>query len=411
MSNSATIIESSGKVVDHSGEAGIFSCLFEHEIKATKAEFNWTGPKITDEQWAEMLAFFQWTYDNHKSEAQVRLFAHPELGWKIWAFPQAGGTSLTTKEVDNEDSRIQRAAIPEGYVPFGTVHHHCALGAFQSGTDTHDEHAVDGLHITVGKIDEQLFDIHCRLYVKKNKFDPKMNAFWDVGDEAREKADWLVSLKYNAQDVLDREARAQMCIPAPAGTTFPELWKTNYILPAATTNGLVAGPWCWHCQKHTAAHTPDNCPNKDKDSKKGRRGRKHRTVYGGPVSQATTDWWDEKTWEDLMLAAKDNELTDLEVAETLTALGGPEASPFIQEVLELASDNYCTMAKLYELAVKKFDEAGGSTKTAAEQIEEDITKAEQEALEEQQAKHDDAKKTQEEIVEIFRGQRAAIDGD
>ncbi len=249
---SATIIESSGKTVDFKEEAGIFSCLLEHEIKATKATFSWKGPRISQEQWNEMLAFFRWTYDEHKSEAQVRLFVHPALGWKIWAFPQKGGTSMTTNEVDNEDSKLQRAAIPEGYIPFGTVHHHCGIGAFQSGTDQMDENTVDGLHITIGKLGDAQYDIHCRLYLKKNKFEPNMASFWEVGEEAQQMAEWVASLNFNVNDILNREARMQMCIPAPADTTWPEIWRTNYILPQ-TTNSLVKGKWCWHCQE---AHRP-----------------------------------------------------------------------------------------------------------------------------------------------------------
>jgi len=89
---SAIITASSGKSVEEKKFNGVFSCLLEHEVKATKAQFEYTGPKISPNEWAQMMAFFEWTQATERSEAQVRLFVHPVHGWKAWAFPQKGGT-------------------------------------------------------------------------------------------------------------------------------------------------------------------------------------------------------------------------------------------------------------------------------------------------------------------------------
>jgi hypothetical protein len=389
--NAATIIESSGKCVEFKEETGLYSCLFEHELKATKAPFNWTGPKIMQAQWSELLAFFKWTYIIEKSEAQARLFVHPTLGWKIWAFPQKGGTGMTTKEVENEDFARQRAEIPEGYVAFGTVHHHCAANAFQSGTDTHDERAVDGLHITVGKMDEDHHDIHCRLYLRSHKFEPNMSAFWDVGPDVAAKADWLASLNYAATDVLNREARFQMCVPPTAEQTFPEQWKTNYILPPRVvhvSNGMLGGPWCWHCQKHTSDHTPDKCPSLIDDpkmTKKGKRRQKKLASYQ-PTPNA---YWDAKVLEEMWALADQYHMTDVEVGEILAALGGEEASPFIGDLFKLLEDNYQNPQGLYELALKEWETR--PKRKNGEETDEETDKGL-------------AAKTEKEIIEIYRGQ-------
>lgn len=250
------IVQSSGKSVEFKECEGLFSCLMEHEVTKTKADFKWTGPKITCQTWAEVLAFFKWTYDTEKSEAQVRLFVHPTLGWLAWAFPQQGGTGMTSKELETEEFTKQRAEkIPAGYMAFGTVHHHCGCSAFQSGTDETDERKQDGLHITIGNMDKPRYDIHARFYFKGHKFDVGMDSFWDVGGQVVAKKQELEQF-FGCTIELDTAARSQMCAPAPSDAAFPEDWKANYLVkkysPVTTVGDTwVSGTtWCSHCMKY-----------------------------------------------------------------------------------------------------------------------------------------------------------------
>ena len=231
------IIESSGKSVELKERAGLFECLLEHKVTETKATFDWKGPKISRQVWGEILAYFKWTYDREKSESQVRLFVHPELGWMAWAFPQKGGTGMTTKEIEGEDFNKQRAEmIPPGYLAFGTVHHHCSCGAFQSGVDKWDEEKVDGLHITVGNIDKAQHDLNCRLYMKGSKFEPDMSVFWQIGEDNVPHLLWMQGLNYSVTNMMNDIARREMGVAPPPETTFPEKWKENYIVPAPATH-------------------------------------------------------------------------------------------------------------------------------------------------------------------------------
>lgn len=405
----ATIIESSGKSVELKEEPGLYSVLFEHEIKATKGPFNWAGPKITQAQWNELLAFFKWTYDTEKSEAQARLFVHPTLGWKIWAFPQKGGTGMTTKEIENEDFALQRAAIPEGYIAWGTVHHHCSSHAFQSSTDNHDEKSVDGLHITIGNMDEPMFDIHCRIYINKHKYEPNMSAFWDVGDEARDKMSWLAELKYNVEEVINREARLQMCIPPDAAnSTFPELWKTNYILPqrvqAATTNSLLPGQWCYHCQKHTNEHTVANCPSRAKQ-KKGRRKKNQGTSLYSPGNTGE-NFWDAKVVDEMWIAGKNANLTEREIVDIVTFLGGTDASEFLQNLVDLASDNYRNLSDMHTLMLQYGSKPSESAeKEIAAMLQEEAEEKEEAKLAAAEAAQEQTvhARTREEMIQIWHG--------
>lgn len=375
----AIITESSGKSVEFSEQSGIFTCLFEHEIKATKADFKWSGPKITKAQWDEMLAFFKWTYSEHKSEAQVRMFVHPQHGWKIWAFPQKGGTGMTTKEVETPEFAAQRAAIGEGYVQWGTVHHHCSSGSFQSSVDTNDEKSVEGIHITVGWMDKPIHDIHCRMYIKSHKFEPNMSHFWDVGDEVKEKLALVVSLGFKIDELMDKSARKQMTTTSPVEATFPAAWKENYIMPAPVithwqghgsyqgggtiatsqgggTTGLF---WCHHCNVRNDNHASKDCPNKKK-------GKKEKIISMTGVNGL--DYLDRKAVDELEKEAMLLNFTITEIEQCLIELTS-EKCELYQLIIKVCGDEFITAEKLMDNWQKiAVEEAEESEKLKKEQL-------------------------------------------
>jgi len=229
---------------------GIITCLFEHEVVKTTANYEYSGPKLNQnpDTWKEILAFFRWTYDTSKSESQVRLFVNYQTKeWKAWAFPQTEGSGMTTREIDNEDAKTQRAQFPdnEGWFYYGTVHHHCAASAFQSGTDEANERSQDGIHITVGKINTEQYDIDARVYqsgYKLCEFD--MHDFWEIGDVFSAVPDHLKEFLPN--DFEHKMLLKQMGTPPPADQTFPEIWKTNVIREVRVTPvsmGVNHGPY------------------------------------------------------------------------------------------------------------------------------------------------------------------------
>ena len=74
----------------------------------------------------------------------------------------------------------------DDWLYFGTVHHHCSASAFQSSTDEQNEWNQDGLHITVGKMDQERHDLHARFYLGGNCFEPDLSCFWPIGPELAE---------------------------------------------------------------------------------------------------------------------------------------------------------------------------------------------------------------------------------
>jgi hypothetical protein len=209
------------------------SCIFEHEVSKTTANYEWTGPKISREVWNEILSFFKWTYDETKSESQVRLFVnHVTKEWKAWAFPQSLSTGMTTREIDNDETKEQRKQFSDadGWFYYGTVHHHCSSAAFQSGTDSANEEDQDGIHITVGKINSEQYDIDARVYQSGYKLvDFNLLDFWDTGDVYEGISAHVKGML--PKDYVSRMALLQMGTPAPKDYAFPEVWKTNLIVP------------------------------------------------------------------------------------------------------------------------------------------------------------------------------------
>jgi hypothetical protein len=199
-----------------------------YKVASAWGELDYKGPKIPHEVWHQIVSFLKWSNDTTGSEAQVRLFVSPKSGtWKAWAFPQEGGTGLSSKEIDDDESKSQRAALFEKddeWVAWGTVHSHANIGAFQSGTDEHDEEGQGGLHITVGNLSDNHYSFHARLYHQKDMFEPDMSLFWDIGDPFNGLAPEILALlpKTPANEL----ARVQMCVPVMVD--FPQQWKVNY---------------------------------------------------------------------------------------------------------------------------------------------------------------------------------------
>jgi hypothetical protein len=200
---------------------GIIEVTFAHEVSKTTHRAVYSGPFIDPKLWHQVMSFFRWTYETYKSESQVRLFIDPVASaWVAWAAPQESGTGMTAHEIDSEDAKKQRAELPNAakLVLFGTVHHHCSAGAFQSGTDETNEKSQDGLHITVGKIDSGEHDIHSRLYISGVKFDPDLSLVWDIGEEIRS----LIP-----QELHHKVAVHQMT--RKVEEEFPAMWRENMI--------------------------------------------------------------------------------------------------------------------------------------------------------------------------------------
>jgi len=109
-------------------------------------------PKIPVKIFGGIVGFFRHIEKLYKSEAIVLLYYNKnKKTYKIYVPEQeVSGASLSyTGEHTIKD-----------YILIGSIHSHSSMSAFHSGTDVGDEAKFDGLHMTLGKMDnEQFFDL------------------------------------------------------------------------------------------------------------------------------------------------------------------------------------------------------------------------------------------------------------
>lgn len=135
-------------------------------IKLKKVEaptFVWKGAKIPYALWAQVVCFLRWTQKEFKEEALVTLFYNTDSDkWAVWVFPQEPN-GMAIKLLENDPVYIEdRKMFGAGWITFGSVHHHCNAKAFQSSTDESDELKKDGVHITLGELEDDQLDYDIR---------------------------------------------------------------------------------------------------------------------------------------------------------------------------------------------------------------------------------------------------------
>jgi len=147
----------------------LFTTYSEVEVPEQEVVPVWKGAKIPLNMWHNIVKFCKHSYDELKSETLIYLFydEDAEQPWSWWVPPQTTAGMTVKSDPDNPEYAIQRAQYPD--TMFGTVHHHCATSAFQSGTDEADETQREGLHFTVGNLNKDNdFDVHFRMTIGDN---------------------------------------------------------------------------------------------------------------------------------------------------------------------------------------------------------------------------------------------------
>lgn len=119
-------------------------------------------PKLPPMLMVRALLFFRRVYQHHQSEATVLLHYRSENHTYRLQCPEqtVGAGSVHYDSSDRFD----------GYQLVGTIHSHARMDAFHSGVDDHDEQHFDGLHITVGRLDQPYFTVSCSAVVNGQRF-------------------------------------------------------------------------------------------------------------------------------------------------------------------------------------------------------------------------------------------------
>jgi len=218
---------------------GLIGCRMEYEVKTARGRLEYAGPKFAPEMWHQVMSFFRWTHKAMDSESQVRLYVNPKLGrWGAWAFPQEARTGMSARELPQPETPVQArerfaswgSEPSDDWLYFGTAHHHCSAGAFQSGTDERNEWNQDGLHLTAGNLDADRHDLHARFYLDGNCFEPDLSRFWPVDPELASKV---------PAGMLAELARFQM--GEKITVDFPNAWRKNVVEVELEKPTLFAG--------------------------------------------------------------------------------------------------------------------------------------------------------------------------
>lgn len=206
--------------------------------------------KIPYEMWRQMLAFFAWSQNTNKDEAQISGFLHRTTGaWLLEPFWQEG-FGMTTTEIGADDPRqiaLWDSLRERGFHDIAfTGHHHCTSSAFQSGTDHNDEikNKGAGFHITIGHLDKPVYDLHCRAkFVTTGTFDADgklTSKGWsgmmpfDILDLVQVPIDGTELIRMN-KDLRKALSSHYLLAQARTDEAFPEFWKERVLKRSATT--------------------------------------------------------------------------------------------------------------------------------------------------------------------------------
>jgi len=184
------------------------------EVKEATPTPTWKGAKIDLQNWYKFVTFCLASQKKNKAEAMVLFFYDENKeDWHLWAPPQET-QGMTVNVTEGQDYDEQRTQLPP--LMFGSGHHHCTSSAFQSGTDHEDEIDKEGIHVTLGNLDKQILDIHCRIIVRGVSYDVPAS---DVIETPK----WVKEILF--PDI--REEAANRFLGQRFAVEYPSVWLDN----------------------------------------------------------------------------------------------------------------------------------------------------------------------------------------
>jgi len=107
-------------------------------------------PKISYSLFSKIVSFFKAVFEKYQTESIVMLYMDRETK-KYYIHVPEQKVSKTSVNYDRNVSFPDKLLV-------GTIHSHCDFGAFHSGIDVDDEKTMDGVHITVGKLNNTYYN-------------------------------------------------------------------------------------------------------------------------------------------------------------------------------------------------------------------------------------------------------------
>ncbi len=107
--------------------------------------------KIPSDTMSQIVAFFKKVYAEHKAEAIILLYYSLEKKHYVIGVPE--------QTVSGASAVYDKVPHIKGYRLIGSIHSHGSMSAFHSGVDDTDELDWDGIHITIGTIENPTYSV------------------------------------------------------------------------------------------------------------------------------------------------------------------------------------------------------------------------------------------------------------
>lgn len=123
---------------------------------------------------SETLLFFREVYNLYKSEAILLiLYNSSKRDFKL---------SCPIQKTSSAFLKYKHTDTFKGYHLFGSIHSHGNASAFHSGIDVKDEFDFDGLHITLGNVNDEKISISCCFVINGKRFEQNISNIIDISE-------------------------------------------------------------------------------------------------------------------------------------------------------------------------------------------------------------------------------------
>ncbi len=203
--NFENITDNFAYIIDNEGwklfkKNGVSSSLIDiskiEGVPNCKEYINLTVPKIPLNLIRRVTAFFAAVYKKNKTEAVGYLYYNATTN--EWNFIPPVQTCTSAS------ANYEKAPKIEGYMIAGTIHSHGSMTAFHSGTDHKDEAHFDGVHITIGKLDD-IPEYSCSIVSQgaRVKFDDPADLIDGMASMEEIPPEWMEMVKLSAPKSAD----------------------------------------------------------------------------------------------------------------------------------------------------------------------------------------------------------------
>ncbi|MCX6795216.1 MAG: hypothetical protein NT165_00580 [Candidatus Falkowbacteria bacterium] len=147
-------------------DTGLISGIVKVEklsfLEAIQAEAKIKIPVLPLDLCIQARMFFKEVYRRYHSESIVLLYFDEKKNEYLLSVP--------LQTVSYASLRYEPSFKENGFKLVGSIHSHANFGAFHSPVDHKDESDFDGLHITIGHVNQKSFSISMEVVVNNNRF-------------------------------------------------------------------------------------------------------------------------------------------------------------------------------------------------------------------------------------------------